>query len=324
MARASASWASSASFRHWALPSAASVTTTPKVVLPKVGRVDLPSSNVRQASAKPPASSRAPATTRPSRSTTSPRALTTASAPTVGPPGSRTTAVPTPPRLPRSGPRSLPTVAPVPAPTAPSAGGPLRAPTRGVALVRPGEDLGRPHAEVEDGRRGHDRDPMTASGEAHLPLAEVAHDPIRRPQAEGRPPAEADRVHPLDQAARAQQVGLPGGGGGAANLHAGHRPLRGEEHHRAASARGGVGPMANPDPGDLDDAHVQSLPASGPASGDGPGRVAPLDNTRERGSNSTKTMEILAPTFLTWRREVDYRLVSSDRCRRPPFGLPRS
>src|SRR5690606_38103368 len=66
----------------------------------------------------------APATRRPSSgSTMSPTALTTASAPTVPPPGTGSALLPRPPFIAYCGPAHFPTVAPVPAPTPPSATG---------------------------------------------------------------------------------------------------------------------------------------------------------------------------------------------------------
>ena len=58
-----------------------------------------------------------------SGSRTAPKALTTARAATVAPLPSRTASDPTPPFVPEAKPKSLPTVAPVPAPTHPSATG---------------------------------------------------------------------------------------------------------------------------------------------------------------------------------------------------------
>ena len=55
-------------------------------------------------------------------SMTSPIALTATTAATVSPSSSVIEAVPIPPFIARSSPRSLPTVAPAPAPTLPSAG----------------------------------------------------------------------------------------------------------------------------------------------------------------------------------------------------------
>ena len=78
-------------------------------------------------SRRPSGASRVPATSAPvSGSRTSPSALTATSAPTTTSPR-RTDALPIPPRIARATPWSLPTLAPVPAPTLPSATGPATA-----------------------------------------------------------------------------------------------------------------------------------------------------------------------------------------------------
>src|SRR5207249_3148303 len=69
------------------------------------------------ASTNRPSAPRAPASTRPFASSTFPTALRTTSAPTTTSPA-RAAQVPTPPFIAPRGPSALPTVAPVPAPTA--------------------------------------------------------------------------------------------------------------------------------------------------------------------------------------------------------------
>src|SRR5436190_17449241 len=128
MLRARPSWAICATLFASAFVSTASVATTAIVVAapvallgssragssPRLSARIVPTSRV-------PSAVRAPATTRPVRgSTTSPTALTATSAATVMPPTS-TDAVPMPPFIARPMPNSLPTEAPAPAPTLPSA-----------------------------------------------------------------------------------------------------------------------------------------------------------------------------------------------------------
>src|SRR2546425_12170393 len=71
---------------------------------------------------------------------TSPKAFTTTSAPTITPPGRLTAQVPTPPFIAVWGPNTLPTVAPLPAPTLPSSTGPADAPR---AAAQPISAVGR-------------------------------------------------------------------------------------------------------------------------------------------------------------------------------------
>ena len=126
IARASPSCALVARRLACAFVSFASVATTPIVVFVpgSTMRAASPSSNARRESrsALPPAV-RAPAMTRPvSGSITSPTALHATIAPTVTP-CALTAALPMPPFIARSMPNTLPTAAPAPAPTLPSAGG---------------------------------------------------------------------------------------------------------------------------------------------------------------------------------------------------------
>jgi hypothetical protein len=104
----------------WArsLVSRASVATTAMVVF--VGPGDSPAPGQEGGTGSSPSPGRAPAIGVPSSSTISPKAFTAARAATVTP-SSATDAVPMPPFTARSGPYSLATVAPVPAPTVPSA-----------------------------------------------------------------------------------------------------------------------------------------------------------------------------------------------------------
>ena len=123
-----ASPACPATARRWActLVSCASVAITPMVVLLPASSWcgGSPRSRARRAARRAlPSAVRAPARGRPvTRSTTSPTALQAMSAPTVTP-STVTEAVPTPPFMACCMPKVLPTTAPLPAPTLPSAGG---------------------------------------------------------------------------------------------------------------------------------------------------------------------------------------------------------
>ena len=81
--------------------------------------------SVRTSARLLPSAVRTPAMTRPvDGSITSPTAFTTTRAATTRPSGVTIDAVPRPPRIARDAPASLPTVAPLPAPTFPSTAGP--------------------------------------------------------------------------------------------------------------------------------------------------------------------------------------------------------
>ena len=125
MQRARPSCAMVASLLACGLVSTASVATMPMVVaMPGCARGG--SSPRMMAAVAPrgrPSSPRVPARMRPfAGSTMSPVAFTATIAPTVTAP-TFNDAVPMPPFMPRSKPKSLPTVAPAPAPTLPCAGG---------------------------------------------------------------------------------------------------------------------------------------------------------------------------------------------------------
>ena len=72
-------------------------------------------------SSNEPSSRRGPAMIAPRSSITSPIGFTAAMAPAISPFAARSLAVPMPPFTARSGPSAVPAVAPVPAPTLPSA-----------------------------------------------------------------------------------------------------------------------------------------------------------------------------------------------------------
>ena len=124
-ARANPVIPSSATLTVSALLSRASVAITPIVVFSgakPARRAPLRSARAVSISRRPSGASRAPARSAPvSGSRTSPTALTATRAPTTAP-SARVLALPIPPRIARSIRWSLPTVAPVPAPTLPSPG----------------------------------------------------------------------------------------------------------------------------------------------------------------------------------------------------------
>ena len=179
MVRASPSCAMRATLAASGLVSSASVATTARVVLlptPTSGGCSRSHSLVRT---KPPPGSRGPATTAPlAGSTTSPAALTATSAPTVTPPASRTLAEPRPLLVARSKPGTLPTVAPVPAPTEPCVHRLPSTPPRRRPRRRP-----RPGARPAARRAGRRARPRGRSARAAGP-----------PPPRGRaPPASASR-----------------------------------------------------------------------------------------------------------------------------------
>src|SRR5829696_5198686 len=126
MARASPSWPIWATLLTCGLERRALVATIPRVVLsPHCKRAAASGSNSK-VSPSVPSSSRGPASTFLVRgSLTSPKAFTAARAPTTRPSARWAEALPSPPFIAPSIPRTFPTVAPVPAPTLPWAKSPL-------------------------------------------------------------------------------------------------------------------------------------------------------------------------------------------------------
>jgi hypothetical protein len=112
-----------------------------------------------------------------SGSESEPTALVATRAPTTIPFGPTRLAVPSPPLRAVSAPRSFATVAPVPAPTLPSATATLRAGRGTVAVVVGGRGHGCPTEVVEDGGR-NDRHRPVGGREAGLAFAEPAHHAI--------------------------------------------------------------------------------------------------------------------------------------------------
>ena len=118
--------------------------------------------------------------------------------------------------------------------------------------VRPGARV--PGEQVEDDGPGHDRHPDGADRESDAELIEVAHDAIRRRQAERAAAGQQDGVRLLVEHARPERVGAQGARGPAAHVHAGHGAAR-HQHDRAAGAARLVGPVP--------DRHAAGQPARG-------------------------------------------------------------
>ena len=137
-------------------------------------------------------------------------------------------AIPTPPRIARSGPSSLPTEAPAPAPTLPSA-----ASATGTAAAQARAPLPGVRADgVDRPRRGRrSRLPATSgtrAGPTSTPRPCASSQRITPPAAsrpKALPPAQDDGVHARHGVDRVQQVGLPGAGGGAAHVDPGGGPV---------------------------------------------------------------------------------------------------
>ena len=145
-----------------------------------------------------------PAMTRPSRPTTLPSALQTAIAASTCPSASARPAMPTPPMRTPSGPESLATVAPVPAPTLPSIGSSPRSAASQAAApsAAVGRTSARPMPRSIQDRGRHDRDRSALGREADAAFGQPGHHAIRGRQAERGPAGQADGV---DRARRASR-----------------------------------------------------------------------------------------------------------------------
>ena len=159
-----------------------------------------------------------------SGSRTSPTAFTAMSAPRCTPSRSRT-AQPSPPFVARAMPWSLPTLAPVPAPTLPSATGPGRAPAAARMAHRAigPRAVGSPSAEVVEDGAGHVGHHGLARGEADAALLEVAHHAPDRLEAEGAAAGQDDAVERGHEVTRVEELEAVHAGRPAADLDAAHR-----------------------------------------------------------------------------------------------------
>ena len=142
MRRASASPAACARLSRPVRSSAALVATTARVVL-RAANGAPPWPKCVRASTYVPSGPRAPASTAPDPSRMLPTAFSTTRAPTITSPP-RTAQVPTPPFVAARGPSAFPTVAPVPAPTDPSATSPDAAPHARYASSAVGQRFALP------------------------------------------------------------------------------------------------------------------------------------------------------------------------------------
>ena len=119
-----------------------------------------------------------------------------------------------------------------------------RRPARRVAVVRPGAPGVAGDAQVVDARRRHDRNPRHAGVVPQALLLAPAHDARGGIQAEGAPAGQEERRDGVDRGLRRQQFRLAGRGAAAPHLGRPHRSRRGD-HHGAAGAGRGVGPVAH-------------------------------------------------------------------------------
>lgn len=131
-------------------------------------------------------------------------------------------------------PKSLPTLAPVPAPTLPSPWGSGRA----ARQARNSHGPIRPHpavaqGEIVDHRSGHNGHPSDGHIEAPAPLLQEFHHPAGGIQAEGAAPGDANRVDLIDHVQAQQGIQLPGAGGGTPDVHAPDGVRRAEDHRHA-------------------------------------------------------------------------------------------
>ena len=210
-------------------------------------------------------------------STTSPLALTATRAATTAPFGRRIEAVPIPPFMAAAAPNILPTVAPVPAPDAALGHRTRRGGASGlVARGRVGPDLPVAEAEIEQDRGRHDRHLPDADREADPLLFQVAHDPGRGVEAEGRAAGEQDGVDLLDAVHGVEKIGLARARGPSPHVHAADGPGLGH-HHRAARRPPRVGEVADAQPG-----NVGQAPGLMPREGRLLRRPAALSGARER------------------------------------------
>jgi hypothetical protein len=164
-------------------------------------------------------------------------ALTATSAATVNEP-SFSEAVPMPPFIARWMPKSLPTVAPRPAPALPWAGGSLRRGLAGrVAGVGAGADARVADPQIEQHRRRHDghaRRPHLQAVAVFVVSQRITPDAASSPKA--LPPVSSTAcTH--STVFRAQQIGLARAGRAAAHGSTPQVTPWGTEHHGAAGGR---------------------------------------------------------------------------------------
>ncbi len=118
-------------------------------------------------------------------------------------------------------PKSLPTVAPVPAPTQPSGtaiGGGCRG--GGFAHGGVGVHVRLADAEIEEDGAGHDRDVLAAEGVAHFTSGQVAAHTGGGFQAEGAAAGQQDAVDLIGDVAGAEGVDLLRAAGASADIDA--------------------------------------------------------------------------------------------------------
>src|SRR5579875_808581 len=141
------------------------------------------------------------------------------------------------------GPLYLPTVAPVPAPTAPRSGATsLAAAHAAYPSAGPGRTDGSPT------KRSNSTIPTTiGTGPAEACLLTPADHPVARREPESRATRQHDGVHSVNRTQRVEQRPFASAGCRSAHLTGSDSPWR-KEHHRTTGARAGVCPVADPDP----------------------------------------------------------------------------
>jgi hypothetical protein len=118
--------------------------------------------------------------------------------------------------------------------------------------------------KVEQDRTRHDRNPRRTDGIPAALLGEPCHDPARRIDAEGRAPAQGDRVDALDGAFGGEEISLPRAWRSTTDIDRSDRGLI-EDHHRDAGGENAVLRLADGEAGYVGDevAHVAGLLHSG-------------------------------------------------------------
>ena len=122
---------------------------------------------------------------------------------------------------------------------------------RGVAGIGVGNRQRVADAEVEEDRGGDDRHRPNAGREPDPALGEAAHDAVGGREPEGRATGEADRVDPLDEGGRAEEIGLARARRRASHVDARDRTRVRREDDRAAGQPGRIGPVTDPQAGNV-------------------------------------------------------------------------
>ena len=237
MARAMPSWATAATLAAWAFVSEASVSTTP-IVVASDGRPAAYAAARTSRSAGLGARSRLAAGPEPAGGRVDRRAggVHHHGRGDRAPAGVPRSAYPKPPLIP-------PHRAPVPAPTQPDNG---RSVDAAASARRPNSAVGRlpkspprPRSKITAAGTIGTIWPGSADGKADAGRLQAGHHPVGGRQPVGAAAGQHDRMHPLDHRGRVEQIGLPGAGPAAADVH---------PADRAARASTTVVPVSQPSP----------------------------------------------------------------------------